>query len=313
MHLEIIRKLGMRSVSNVQMTARARTLGAITFVAAESGRHFDHGDLALAEELAGRCALAIDNARLYRERSYIARTLQESLLPPHLPELPGLDVAARFRAAGQGYEVGGDFYDLFEGSAGRWAVVIGDVCGKGAEAAAITALARYTLRAAAMRETNPVRILETLNQALLRQRGDRRFCTVLYAYASHVNGGVDLDFASGGHPLPILLRPGDDAREIGHPGTLIGIAPDPELTEERLNLRPGDAIVFYTDGVTDAHAPERIWSAEELTAELNGASGLDADGIAERVVDLALGESRLEPRDDIAVLVIKVPASAGAG
>jgi serine phosphatase RsbU (regulator of sigma subunit) len=222
--------------------------------------------------------------------------------------VPGLDVAARFRAAGRGYEVGGDFYDLFEASEGRWAAVIGDVCGKGAEAAAITALARYTLRAAAMREANPVGVLEVLNQAILRQRSDRRFCTVLYAYLSQDNGGgVGVDFASGGHPLPILVRAGNGASETGRPGTVIGIAQDPELERERVELAPGDALVLYTDGVTDAHAPDRIWTPEDLAAELSASNGLDADAMAARVLDLALDGRTDEPRDDIAVLVIKVP------
>jgi serine phosphatase RsbU (regulator of sigma subunit) len=291
------------------MTARGRTLGTITFVAAESGRRFDEEDLQVAEELAARCGLAVDNARLYRERSYIARTLQESLLPPHLPELPGLDVAARFRAAGQGYEVGGDFYDLFEASEGRWAVLIGDVCGKGAEAAAITALARYTLRAAAMREESPVAVLEVLNQAILRQRTDRRFCTVLYAYLTPRDGRLTVEFASGGHPLPIVVPASGAAHEVGGPGTVIGIARDPDLEREAVELGPGDALVLYTDGVTDARAPEVIWTPEELAAELSDDASLDADGLAARVLDLALGEGLAEPRDDIAVVVIKVPES----
>jgi serine phosphatase RsbU (regulator of sigma subunit) len=250
----------------------------------------------------------VDNARLYRERSYIARTLQESLLPPHLPELPGLDVAARFRAAGQGFEVGGDFYDLFEASEGRWAVVIGDVCGKGAEAAAITALARYTLRAAAMREENPVGVLDVLNQAILRQRTDRRFCTVLYAYLTPGDGGLGVDFASGGHPLPIVVKANGDAHEVGAPGTVIGIAQDPDLDRESVELRPGDALVLYTDGVTDARAPDVIWTPAELAAELSKVHDLDADGLAARVLDLALGDGHEEPRDDIAVVAIKLPA-----
>src|SRR4051812_32723572 len=278
--LEALRRLELRSAMIVPMTARGRTLGTITFVSSEPGC-FDEADLGVAEELATRCGIAVDNARLYRERSYIARTLQESLLPPHLPQLPGLDVAARFRAAGRGYEVGGDFYDLFDAGEGRWAAVIGDVCGKGAEAAAITALARYTLRAAAMRESNPVGVLEVLNQAILRQRSDRRFCTVLYAYLSQQNGGgVGVDFASGGHPLPILVRAGDGASEAGAPGTVIGIAQDPQLERKRMEMAPGDVLVLYTDGVTDAHAPERIWTPEELSSELAGSSSLDADAIA---------------------------------
>ena len=124
-----------------------------------SGRRFDEQDLELAQELARRCATAIDNARLYRERAYIARTLQQSLLPVELPEIPGIETAARFRPTGEGNEVGGDFYDVFETGDRGWTVVMGDVCGKGPDAAAVTALARYTLRAAAMRERLPSRSL----------------------------------------------------------------------------------------------------------------------------------------------------------
>ena len=152
-----------------------------------SGRRFDRRDLELAEELARRCATAVENARLYGERAYIARTLQESLLPSELPEIPGIETAARFRPTGEGNEMGGDFYDLFSSGGRGWTVVMGDVCGKGPDAAAVTALARYTLRAAAMRERLPSRGLHVLNEALLRQRTDRRFCTVAYAYLESVD------------------------------------------------------------------------------------------------------------------------------
>jgi serine phosphatase RsbU (regulator of sigma subunit) len=264
----------------------------------------------LAEELASRCALALDNARLFRERSRIARTLQESLLPPMLPALPGLDVAARFRAAGEGLEVGGDFYDLFETGDSGWAVAIGDVCGKGSEAAAITALARYTVRAAAMRQDGPSQILGLLNEALLRQRTDKRFCTVLYGRLEANGRGHYFEFASGGHPLPLVLRalgstaPGG---EVGVPGTLLGIVPDPSLSDARVLLCPGDALVLYTDGVTDSAAPARILDSDSLAAAVGPPGELDADEIAERVMQAALSGVGVEPRDDIAILVLKVP------
>src|SRR5207248_11443603 len=153
---------GFSSLMIVPLAARGRTLGALTLVAAESGRHYGPADLAVAEDLARRAAQAVDNARLFTQQRHIARTLQESLLPPKLPEIPGVEVAARYEAAGLGTEVGGDFYDLFE-TDGEWGVVMGDVCGKGPEAAAVTGLARYTIRAAAMRERSPSRILGILN------------------------------------------------------------------------------------------------------------------------------------------------------
>jgi PAS domain S-box-containing protein len=305
-------ELGLRSALAVPMIARGKVVGAISMVSGDDSRRFREDDLVLAEELAGRCALALDNARLFRERSRIARTLQESLLPPMLPELPGLDLAARFRAAGEGLEVGGDFYDLFETGDSGWAVAIGDVCGKGSEAAAITALARYTVRAAAMRHGGePSQILGVLNEALLRQRTDRRFCTVLYGRLEANGAGHKFEFASGGHPLPLMLRPGDGGRgssgEVGSPGTLLGIVPDPSLSNSRVVLGPGEALVLYTDGVTDSAAPERIWTAAELVEAVGSPAGLDADTIAERVMRAALSEARGEPRDDIAILVLKVP------
>jgi serine phosphatase RsbU (regulator of sigma subunit) len=291
------------------MIARGRVVGAISMVSGDDSRRFREDDKLLAEELAGRCGLAYDNARLFRERSRIARTLQESLLPPMLPSLPGLDLAARFRAAGEGLEVGGDFYDLFETGDSGWAVAIGDVCGKGSEAAAITALARYTVRAAAMRQDGPSQILGLLNEALLRQRTDKRFCTVLYGRLERNGVGHRFDFASGGHPLPLVLRGGSGAEsgEVGEPGTLLGIVPDPDLEDSQVTIRPGEALVLYTDGVTDSAAPARIWSADELVEAVGPAASLDADTIAERVMQAALSGAAGEPRDDIAILVLKVP------
>lgn len=308
-HLGALLELGMRSALAVPMIARGRVVGAISMVSGDDSRRFREEDKVLAEDLAGRCGLAFDNARLFRERSRIARTLQESLLPPMLPELPGLDLAARFRAAGEGLEVGGDFYDLFETGDSGWAVAIGDVCGKGSEAAAITALARYTVRAAAMRQDGPSQILGLLNEALLRQRTDKRFCTVLYGRLEANGAGHRFEFASGGHPLPLVLRRGSpsESGEVGAPGTLLGIVPDPDLADSRVLIGPGDALVLYTDGVTDSAAPERIWSADELVEAVGPASGLDADTIAERVMQAALSGARGEPRDDIAILVLKVP------
>jgi serine phosphatase RsbU (regulator of sigma subunit) len=274
-------------------------------------RAFDEADLHLAEELAARCAMAIDNARLFRERTRIARTLQESLLPPVLPELPGVDVGARFHAAGEGYEVGGDFYDLFEIRDGSFGVMIGDVCGKGADAAALTALARYTLRATAMREPSPAETLRTLNDALLQQRGDRRFCTVLYARFDPTPTGMRVTMASGGHPLPIALRAGAGASEAGRPGTLLGVVSDPELEDAALYLEPGDTLVLYTDGVTEARAPTRVWGMNDLVGFVGQHEPLRAAAIAERIERGALSAQADEPRDDVAIVVLKVTA-AGA-
>jgi PAS domain S-box-containing protein len=305
-HYRLVQEIGMRSAMIVPMVARGRSVGALSFVSGPSGRRFDAQDLELAEELARRCAIAIDNARLFSERAYIARTLQQSLLPAELPEIPGIEAAARFRPTGEGNEVGGDFYDMFESGGRGWTVVMGDVCGKGPDAAAVTALARYTLRAAAMRERLPSRSLRLLNEALLRQRDDRRFCTVAYAYLEAHDGGVRIGVASGGHPLPLLLHPDGTVEDIGEPGTLLGVLPDPNLEDRSLVLSPGDALVFYTDGVIEGRGASVTFDEDSLRALLVECAGAGADAIAARVEDAALSAQDGNPRDDIAVLVLRV-------
>jgi PAS domain S-box-containing protein len=304
-HLALLREFGLRSVIIVPMTARDRAIGALTFVSGSSGRRFDKGDLALTQELARRCATAIDNSRLYGERSYIARTLQESLLPAELPIIPGLETAARFHATGQGTEVGGDFYDLFQTSRG-WTVVVGDVCGKGPDAAAVTALARYTLRAAAMQERLPSNSLRVLNEALLRQRSDRRFCTVAYAYLESRSEGARVGVSVAGHPLPLLLHSDGDVEVLGTEGTLLGVFPDPDLEDRGATLDPGDALIFYTDGVTEARGPAGILGDARLSRIVASCAGLPADAIASKVEAAALEMQDGTPRDDIAVVVLRV-------
>src|SRR5262249_43355379 len=169
-----------RSSLSLPLVARGRILGVATLISCSDERPIGPAEIELATDLTRRAALAADNARLYGERTRVARALQASLLPRELPDVPGVQVAARYHAAGQGKEVGGDFYDLFDTGDGGWAVVIGDVCGKGPEAAAVTGQARYTVRAAAMRQRRPSRILDTLNEALRFQRDDARFCTVTF-------------------------------------------------------------------------------------------------------------------------------------
>jgi PAS domain S-box-containing protein len=307
-HYAEIVAIGMRSAIIVPMITRGRTLGVISFVTGMSGRRFDQQDVELAQELARRCATAVDNARLYRDRSYIARTLQESLLPVELPEIPGVETAARFRPTGEGNEVGGDFYDVFEaGSRGGWTVVMGDVCGKGPDAAAVTALARYTLRAAAMREQLPSRSLFMLNEALLRQRNDRRFCTVAYAHIQKLDEGARAGLSTGGHPLPLLLRADGSVEAIGAPGTVLGIYHDPDLQDQAVLLAPGDSLVFYTDGVIESRMSTNGVLDERRLAELvSTCAGRGADAIAAAVEEAAVLSQEGQPKDDIAVLVLRV-------
>jgi serine phosphatase RsbU (regulator of sigma subunit) len=283
----------------VPLVARGRVHGVL---AAGLDRDVDAEDQALFEDLGRRAALALDSARLYAERDHVARTLQASLLPRELPDIPGVDVAARYLAAGEGNEVGGDFYDCFATGAGDWALVIGDVCGKGAEAAAITALARYTLRAAALHTRRPSAVLQQLNEALLRDRLDYRFCTVLYASLTPREDRVTACLTTGGHPLPLVLRATGEVHTVGSPGSLLGIVDVPELTEERVELGPGDALVLYTDGVTEA---DREAGPERLAALLGGCAGSGARVIAEAVERDALAAHGGRVRDDVAVVVVR--------
>jgi hypothetical protein len=294
---------GVTSAMVVPLTARGRTLGALTLATDGSGRTFDADDLALAEELARRCALAVDNARLYGERSHVARTLQGSLVPAKLPRVPGFEVAARFHAAGEDVQVGGDFFDVFETDDGGWAAVIGDVSGKGADAAAITALARYTVRAVAVHGRRPSTVLRELNDALLRHNLDDRFCTAAFARLRGGERGARVQLSSGGHPLPVLVTVEGDVRVVGQPGTALGIARQPRLADREVELRPGDKLVFVTDGVIEARVAGRLLGVDGLERLLSDCGDLDAVATGERIEEAILGDA--QPRVDIAVLVIR--------
>ena len=314
-HLRILRELEVRSYMSVPLLARGRILGAATIVSSRENRRYDAEDLALAENLAYRCALAVDNARLYREQSYVARTLQRSLLP-RLPEVPGFEVGAEYLPVGEENEVGGDFYDLMEGRReGGWIAVVGDVRGKGAVAASVTALARYTIRAVAMTENGPANILSSLNEAMLRQLSDDyQFCTVACALLrpeSEAGGFAELTVARGGHPPPLVLRSGGYVEEIGPPSKALGVFPDPELGEGTSGLRAGDAVVLYTDGVTEARSADGSFFGEgRLRSLLRSCTGLAASAIAAELRRAVLDFQEGEPRDDLAVLVLRVPERA---
>jgi PAS domain S-box-containing protein len=305
-HLELLRSLGMRSAMVVPMTLRDRVLGAITFVSSESARRFDEHDLTLAQDLALRAAAAVENARLYEASASIAKTLQSSLLPPVLPDLPGMEIAAAYRPAGAGLEVGGDFYDVFSTADDQWYAVIGDVCGKGAEAAAVTALARYTIRAAAVRRRSPAGILRWLSDAMLSQQTEEigRFCTIACLHLDLSRSPTRVTVACGGHPMPIVVRADGRTEEIGVAGTLLGLVEEPDLQDRAATLHEGDAVVLYTDGLSEAGAPARVWTPDELAAVASRAAGEPAAALVERLLEAAVGPLS-SVRDDVAVLALR--------
>lgn len=306
---EILSELGVCSLMSVPLLARGRTLGVVTMVSSDPDRLYGDEDLALAESFAYRCALAVDNARLYRERSHIARTLQRSLLP-RMPEVEQVQVGVAYLPVGEESVIGGDFYDLIKTDSGKLVAVVGDVCGKGPAAAAVTALARYTIQAAVIRRDSPANALKTLNEAMLRQIDEVKFCTVACARLEEASVAEEFDLlvARGGHPPPLLLRAGGEVEKFCPPGRALGIFEDPGLEEWRVRLRPGDAAVLYTDGIIEARSPDGAFFGEEgLIGLLEDSVGLEAQEISDRLKEVATDFSEGSPRDDLAVLVLRVP------
>ena len=304
--LDVVERLQLSSVMTVPLIARGRTIGALTMVWAESGKHYSDDDLRLGEDLASRAAIAIDNARLYRERDHIARSLQERLLPKTLPRIPGVDVAARYLPAGDILQAGGDFYDLFEMDDGSWKAVIGDVCGKGPEAAALMGFVRYTTRAVSRQDTKPSEALVKLNTALLEEleAGKGEFCTAAVVRIRPHNEGVRLTVAVAGHPLPLVLRANGDVEEAGTPGTLLGVFDEIEISDAIVDLHAGDALVMLTDGVLEA-GRDPDWEGKVVPRLLASCTELSPDATADRI-KAAVADLDDRRTDDLAVLVMKV-------
>jgi PAS domain S-box-containing protein len=244
-HLELLRAVGFRSVLIVAMRLGERILGAMTLVSAESARVLDEFDLELAEQTGARAAVAIENSRLYSERSLIARTLQQSLLPERLPEMPGYELSSFYLPAIEASMVGGDFYDVWPVD-GSWMMIIGDVTGKGIQAAALTALVRHTMRAASEFDSSPASLL-ALVDGTLKKRPALSVCTAL-CLRLH---GDELTIAIGGHPWPLHITP-DGVREVGEHGPLLGAFADARWRDLTLVLERGNTLMLYTDGITDA-------------------------------------------------------------
>lgn len=235
----------------------------------------------------------------------LADALQRALLPPRLPDIAGIDLAARFRPAGHA-EVGGDFFDVFPLSRRAWGIVVGDVCGKGPSAAAITTAARYAARAAAIEHPEPAQVLGLVNEALLLDDEDdgMRFCTMVYGRLRAQRDGFQLTVASGGHPLPLLRRRNGRVEALGSHGTAVGLVRDVDLVDRRVRLVPGDAVVFFTDGLTELRLGKELFGSDGVAAALAGAEG-SAEDIAD-AIDAAVSDTGGHQGDDIAIVVLAV-------
>jgi serine phosphatase RsbU (regulator of sigma subunit) len=271
---EFLRSLGLRSAVTVALHARGEVTGTLTLALAWSGRRYRREDARFAWILSGRVALALDNSGLFadleraeRARSEIAETLQRGLLPSPLPHIPGWAIAAMYRPAGAENEVGGDFYDAFR-VPGGWMLVIGDVTGRGAHAASVTALARYTMRTAAVLTDDPLVALRMLNQALLA-RGDATLCS-LAAITLGEDPSEPVRLAVAGHPPPLLVDGGTVSEAAGS-DPVLGAFPDSEWSLSRAEVEAGQQLVVITDGITEAQGPEGRFGEERLRAHLRGA------------------------------------------
>ena len=289
------------------LVARNRVIGMLT-LGKPTDERFRQEILELAEDLSRRAALALDNARLYSERTAISQALQRSLLPPELPRVPGVEVEVVYRAAGEGNEVGGDFYDLFPIRDGCWGFAIGDVCGTGPEAAAVTGLARHALRLLAREGFGGPAVLERLNAAILDEGARSRFLTLLYGelWPQH-DGSAVLRMVCAGHPLPLRLRPDGSVEPAADPQPLLGVMEDLELVEQSVTLDPGDVLLCVTDGVTERREGTRMLGDDGLADVLATCTGLTAGAVAARIQRAVERFASDAPSDDMAILAMRVP------
>lgn len=309
-HLEMMREVGMGSAIIAAMPAAGRVVGALTFVNQRGSRSFDTDDLELAVEAARRAGIAIENARLAGERERLAEVLQRELLPPSLPTVRGWEIETMYEPAGEINEVGGDFYEVFRVAAG-WAIVLGDVAGHGATAASLTAEARHTIRTAGQLDGDPRAGLHLLNRNL-RDRDDPRLCsTVILVLPETTSGACEVTVYLAGHPHPLQVR-GEQVAEVGVPGPALGVAESPIWEPVTVDVHPGDQLILYTDGVTEARRSrdQDRFGGERLQGQLAGTSRPE-EAIA-RVRSALEGFRAEQPSDDAALVAIRRSSGSDA-
>ena len=306
----------MRSWLAAPVLGRDEAVLGVVYFGHHRAHAFDARDERLVAGLCSQLGGALEHCALFAERSRVATALSESLLPPLLPTIPGLDAAARYRPSGGPYRgaapggrgnvVGGDFYDLFEVGDGQFGLVLGDVSGVGPEAAALTGVARYTVRAVAEPGEAPCSVLARLNEALLRL-GSERFLTAVYATFEPNVDGVPVVVCSGGHPPGLVLRDDESVECLDRVnGTLLGVFSSVDLSDQRVVLHRGDALVFVTDGVLEARDDDGAqFGQERLEALLATCAGRSAEGIARRIERSVLDHRGERADDDMAIVVLR--------
>jgi serine phosphatase RsbU (regulator of sigma subunit) len=285
------------------LVSRGRSLGVLVVGRAQP---LDAVGFVHLLEFGRRAALAVDNARLHEEHNETATALQAALLPPALPDVDGLEFAARYHSASPRLLVGGDFYDAFQLSDGSVVCSIGDVCGKGAEAAAVTGMSRDLIRLLLRDGRSLVATLQRLNRALIEDGGSSRFCTVALARLSHLRGELRAQVCLAGHPEPVVVRADGTTEVVGTPGDLLGVLPgDIDVTEVFTALEPDDSLVLYTDGITERRDTTRMFGQEGLRRTLQRMAGASAASLAQEVQRAAQSFVDSDLRDDLALLVAR--------
>lgn len=301
---------GTLSAILVPLPGPKGVMGVVTFITSvEADRAYGQDDLALAEDLGRRTGLALSAALVHERERTIAETLQRSLLPPQLPAIPGAELAARFRPGADGTEVGGDFYDAFPVGDASWMIGIGDVCGHGAAAAALTSQVRYSARAVSGESVGPGQVLESVNRLLLADTTETTFCSAVYAQVRPRPSGLEVTMARAGHPMPVLVKSDGDVEILESSGTILGVFEDLHLEELVVEMKSGDTLVLYTDGITEARRGKELFGTDRLVSTLSSLVGADATTVAESIEAEALALANYRIRDDIALLVLRAEKS----
>jgi serine phosphatase RsbU (regulator of sigma subunit) len=303
--------LGAAALLSVPVADGEDSYGVLTLARPPAEGRFTAADVALATELGQHLGVAIRVDRMFRHRSAVAEALQSSLLPATLPAVPGLELSAAYIPAGENLEVSGDFYDVFPVPEG-WAVAVGDVCGKGQEAAAMTAAARHAIRAIAHWNPDPADVLAKANEVILAGDYEDRFVTAKLAYlrrdGDHGRGEERWvgEMASSGHPGPAVIRPDGRVEMMSGGGLPLGMFPDAEPERETVELGPGDQLFFFSDGVTEARSPDQRYFEDYLPEGLAGTAGRTAAQTVRIMQDLVTRFSQDNLRDDMTILVARV-------
>jgi serine phosphatase RsbU (regulator of sigma subunit)/PAS domain-containing protein len=306
----LLMQLGATSVLSVPLSDGERRYGALTLARRPSAGQFEMADLGLVEEIGEQLALAITMDRKVRQHSQVADALRHSLLPRELPGVPGVEVATTHLAATENPEVGGDFFDVYRTSSG-WGMAIGDVCGRGDGVAEASAAARHAIRVVAHSTHDPGDVLSTANQIILAEEFSGRFVTACAAHVRWKDESLEVTLGSAGHPAALLLRRDGELRQLRGGGLPLGIFPDAGPALEQHDLSAGDTLIFYSDGLADAHRPGQGYFDDQLQGEVAALAGRTPGQILARIQEVAVEFCQGKVRDDITMLALRVVEPPG--